>query len=247
MALSRLFAASVALVGLACVSPQRADRSAARVDLGTAYLKESNAAGAIAVLQEAARLDSRSWNAWNKLGLAYLAQGAFDESEAAFKRSLRLDPPAEAYNNYGFMLMKKGEYEAAVAQFERALEDLTYRRTALAMSNLGNALYKLKRYEEAIVRLSGAIDRAPNMCEPRINRGLSYVELGKRREALDDFEVVIDLCGDSSTGAYYQAAQLLMESGDRTAACSYLRKAMGDAGGTQLGVAASDLHARACL
>ena len=113
--------------------------------------------------------------------------------------------------------------------------------------NLGNALYKLKRYEEAVVRLSGAIDRAPNMCEPRINRGLSYIELGKRREALDDFEVVIDLCGDSSTGAYYQAAQLLMESGDRTGACSYLRKAMGDAGGTQLGVAASDLHARACL
>ncbi len=236
-------------VGIApgCVSKQRVDQAASRVELGAAYLRENNAPGAIQVLREATRKDPRSWNAWNKLGLAYLAQGAMKESEAAFKKAVRLDDNAEVRNNYGYMLMRSGDLPGAVAQFEAALTDLTYRKPAVVLSNLGHALHLSGQHETAIARLSEAIERAPNMCQARFNRGLAYTSLGRRESALDDFEVVINMCGKEASGAYLQAARLLIEVDDRKGACSYLRVVMDDARRSNLGDAASDLHARVCL
>lgn len=231
----------------ACVSAQRADQAASRVELGAAYLRENNAAGAIQVLREATKKDPRSWNAWNKLALAYLAQGAMEESEAAFKRAVRLDDNAEVRNNYGYMLMRSGDLPAAVEQFELALTDLTYRKPAVVLSNLGHALHLAGQHEKAVGRLSEAIERAPNVCQARFNRGLAYTSLGRRDAALEDFEVVINICGDDASGAYLQAARLLVELDDRKGACSYLRVVMDDARRTNLGDAASDLHARVCL
>ena len=109
-------------VGIApgCVSKQRVDQAASRVELGAAYLRENNAPGAIQVLREATRKDPRSWNAWNKLGLAYLAQGAMKESEAAFKKAVRLDDNAEVRNNYGYMLVDGRSNSAAVVDTPEA-------------------------------------------------------------------------------------------------------------------------------
>jgi len=237
----------VATLAGGCVSQKRVERAEARVDLGSAYLREGNAPGALQVLRDATDIDPRSWNAWNKLGLAYMAQSAYESAESCFKRALRLDPNAEVRNNYGYLLLRTGDLDGAIAQFEIALTDLTYRKPAVVLSNLGQALHRAGRYEEAVLRLSAAIERAPNVCQARFNRGLSYAALGTRDRALEDFEVVINLCGDSASGAYYQAARLLVEMDDRTGACSYLKVVMSDANRSNLGDAASDLHARVCL
>ncbi len=245
---ARLVTLALILGQGACVSAAHKDRAEARVDLGSAYLREGNAPGAVGVLREAAELDSGNWNAWNKLGLAYLAQGALAESERALKKATRLNPSAEVRNNYGYMLMVKGDMPAAIHQFELALTDLTYRKPALVLNNLGHALFLDGRNEEAILRLNEAVQRAPNLCQARFNRGLAEAALNQHEKALDDFETVISLCGeDGASGAYYQAARLLAEKDDRSGACTYLRTVMTDVPRTDLGDAASDLHARICL
>ena len=245
---------SVAICSLAllvsssgCVSAARQESAGAQIRLGAAFLQEGNAPDAVRVLQEAARLDPRNWNAWNKLGLAYFKQGASDLAEEAFLKGLKLVPEnAEINNNYGYMLTRLGRYDEAIQHFERAMNDLTYRKPALVLSNWGHTLYMMERYDEAEQTLDRAIARAPNLCQALFNRGLVREAQSDQPKALDDFEAVIQMCGETSAGAYYRAGRVLLDLNDKRGACTYLKTAAKDGARTQLGDAAADLHAREC-
>lgn len=231
---------------IGCVSSKRQESAGARTGLGAAYLQEGNAPAAVEELRKATKLDPRNWNAWNKLGLAYLAQGAVEEADEAFQKALKIAPEnAEVNNNYAYLLTRMGRYEEAGAYYEAALDDLTYRKPALVLSNWGHALFLAGRHEEAVARLDQAVQRAPNLCQARFNRGLALEAVGRTTVALEDFEAVISLCGEDAAGAYFQAGKLLLDQQDRAGACEYLRTAAGDRG-SELGRAAADLHAREC-
>ena len=237
----------VLLTAVGCISQTRQRQASSRVELGTAYLVEGNAPSAVKTLREATKLDPRNWNAWNKLGLATTSLGAFDEAEAAYKRAIDLvDDNAEVHNNYGTMLLYVGRSEEAIAQFKLALNDLTYRKPALVMTNLGSAYNAVEDHETAIEWLNQAIARAPNLCQARFNRGLAYKAVGKTPLALDDFENVIQLCGDAAPGAYFQAGQVLIELDDRQSGCQYIRKVANEAPDSPLGQEAADYIAREC-
>lgn len=224
---------------IACVTPQRVERSQTRTTLGTAYLSEGNPSDAIKALEEATKLDPRNAEAWEKLGLAYSAKGASALAEKSFQKAIRYNPEkAEFRNNYGLLLMSQGRWDDAIVQFEIGLEDLSYRNTALILNNLGQAHYQNHSYEQSIQVLTQAINRAPNMCQARFNRGLSYNSLSKPDLALSDFLQVITLCGDVATGAYYQAGQIMIATGDVPGGCSYLQTTIRDAGTAPLGVQA---------
>lgn len=242
----RTFRLLLPLVLAACISPARKDKASSRVDLGSAYLRENDAPGAIPVLEEAARLDPQSWNAWNKLGLAYMAQGATDRATKAFSKAVRLNEGAEVRNNYGILLLRTGDLEAAIEQFELALKDITYRKPALVLSNLGYALLLQGKHSDAVLRLSEAINRAPNLCQARFNRGLAYDALDNRGAALEDFETVIEICEDTAVGATFEAAQIRLKLGDPELACEELRTVMDQAQRSPLGDEAGKLHRQVC-
>jgi type IV pilus biogenesis/stability protein PilW len=230
-----------------CISAARQEKAAGRVTLGAAYLREGNLAGAIETLEEGARLDKRNWAAWNKLGLAYMAAGAYEKSEDAFLKAIDLLPEeAETLTNYGSMLIRAGRLDEAVAVLEQAAQDLTYRKPAIPLSNLGYAHLQLGHTDRAITILNDAIRRAPNLCQARFVRGLAYSEANQPERALADFDVVIQLCGDEATGAYYQAGKLLLETDKRNEGCTYLLTAMQEAADSELGEQSRALHGTAC-
>lgn len=245
--MKRLLVLVLALALGSCITANRQKRAAAHAELGTAYLREGNAADAIKVLRDAVRLDPRNWNAWEKLALAYSAQGAADLAERAFERAIRLDPKnAEINNNYGLFLLSQGQIGAAIAHFETALEDVTYRKPALVENNLGYALFLEKRTDEAIATLDDAIRRAPHLCQARLHRGMAYRQRGDDDHALQDFETVIQLCGSDMPSAYLEAAPILIERGQKAAGCAYLDEAVAHGKDDQLRRAASRLREQEC-
>ena len=238
---------SLLLLLLACVTPQREERSKTRTTLGAAYLSEGNPSDAIVALEEAIHLNPRNPDAWEKLGMAYYAKSAVDKSNKAFGKAIRLDPTkAEYRNNYGLILLDQGRNQEAIEQFKIALEDLTYRNTALILNNLGQAYYREKDYEASVTTLSQAINRAPNLCQARFNRAFSYKELNQLDLALQDFEEVITLCGDVAIGAYYHAAEILFDLGDSVGACANLQTVLREAGKTPLLQEAKKLSSSNC-
>ncbi len=245
--LSSLLAGVLATSAAGCISEARQQKAAGRINLGSAYLREGNLPAAIDSLEEGAKLDKRNWSGWNKLGLAYMAAGAMDKADQAFLTAIELVPDeAEVLTNYGSFLIRAGRSEEALPVLEKATQDLTYRKPAIPFTNLGYAYLELGRHAEAQAALDQAVRRAPNLCHARFLRGMLYVDTGKPDRALSDFDVVVQMCGDEATGAYYQAARVLLDSGKRNDGCSYLLTAMRGAGDSELGHQARELHKAEC-
>ena len=211
-----------------CVTAENARKSDTRTDLGTAYLKEGNTPGAVEALRQASSLNPQNATAWERLGLAYMASDAPKQAEDAFQRAIRVgtaDEPARVHYNYGLLLLKLERYDEALRQFDITLGDLTYRTPAKVLNSKGFTLYTMGQYDEAIEVLDKAIRRAPTLCPARFHRGLSHQSADNHSQAIDDFEAVIQSCGDEATGAYYHAAVSLLATEQRTAGCTYLRTA----------------------
>ncbi len=215
----------------ACVTADKARRSTTRTDLGTAYLKEGNAPGAVEALREAAALNPQNATAWERLGLAYMASNAHALSEDAFKRAIHLgsaEEPARVSHNYGLLLVKMERFDEAITAFDATLADLTYRTPAKALNSKGFTLYTMGKYDEAIEVLSEAVRAVPALCPARFHRGLAYLKTQRPEKALNDFEGVIQTCGNDAPGAYYHAAVSLFALGERESGCTYLRTALRD-------------------
>lgn len=215
------------LLALACLSPKRQGRADARYQLGSAYLEEGNPEGAIVELREATQLDRRNWGAWEKLALAYMARGALDESQEAFERALKLQPEnAQVLNNYGLLLMRQGRLGPAIDAFEKATRDLTYRKPALVLNNLGYAYFLDGQHDLALLKLDEAVERSPTLCQARFHRGLVWQAKGNLDRSLTDLDAVIQACGEEAPGAYYHAAEVLLAQGNRDAAEVYLQNVL---------------------
>jgi type IV pilus biogenesis/stability protein PilW len=219
-----LLVALCVTVETGCIGAKREARSAIRTDLARAYLSEGNTEAAIGVLREAIKLNRRNTMAWNHMGVALMQKSRFDGAEEALERAVRLGgEQAEPHVNYGLLLMRLERYADAVVQFELALEDLTYRNQGLILNNLGWAHYHAGRFKDAERHLSNAVRRAPNLCPAHYNLGVVQKAQGNIDAALQTFEAAIGLCGVTASGAYLEAARILLEQGFNDRGLAYLR------------------------
>ena len=222
---------------LSCVTAERVQKSEARTNLGTAYLKEGNTPGAVQALRQAAALNPQNATAWERLALAYMASGAHDESEDAFLRAMKIGTsiePARVNYNYGLLLLKVQRYDEALEQFNITLADLTYRMPGKALNSKGFTLFTMGRHDEAIEALTQAIRKVPKLCPARFHIGLAYHAKADHERALEDLETVIQTCGDEAPGAYFHAAQALFPLNRSEDACNYLRTAAREANNKEL-------------
>lgn len=243
-----LLAGSLALVvASGCISSKRQERASSRIDVGISMLRSGDLPGAVMTLQEATKLDRRNWRAWDKLALAYAGQGAPVEAEEAWVQALRIAPESgEVNNNYGLFLMGQSRLDESITAFETAITDLTYRRPAVPLSNMGMALYLSGDHQRAVKTLDRAIDRAPNLCQAFFHRGLANKALKSEAAALSDFDAAIGICGVDALGAYYQAAPILIASGDLSGGCTYLGTVLLESPNSELGRSARNLHDKSC-
>jgi len=88
---------------------------------GMAKLNAGDAAGAAVVFQGVTEREPKNARAWRALGTALLRTKAFDKSEAAFRKSLELEPssPAPLYN-LGVLAAARGDRDAAVEWMRKA-------------------------------------------------------------------------------------------------------------------------------
>ena len=208
---------------LACITAQDVQRSEARKELGQAYLLEDDVEGAIVELRTAVKLNRRSGDAWDSLGLAYMARGAHVESEKAFKKAIKLDDEFAGYRlNYAYLLQKLGRNAEAIEQLEVARADLTYRQPAKVLNNLGWAYLQEGQSAAAVAVLEEAVMRQSNFCGARYNLGAAYAETDYLRKAVEQFEVVLDVCDDQFPEAALSAGVLLIDAGHVDEGATYL-------------------------
>jgi tetratricopeptide (TPR) repeat protein len=116
---------------------------------------------------------SKAWLYFNR-GNAYDDLGDFENAEKDFSEAIRLIPKfANAYHSRGEKKKKNGDYISAIEDFTKAIEN-DYKILHFAYNNRADALYHLKRYEEAISDCQAAIDIDPAYARAYNTCGIIY-------------------------------------------------------------------------
>jgi tetratricopeptide (TPR) repeat protein len=101
------------------------------------------------------RVDERNATAYNRLGILYAKQRAFNDAIECFEIAQSLEPSASSLHNVGLIYFETEHYEKAALAFEQALEiedDLAARHIAYAkvQEKLGNDKKVIPALENAV-------------------------------------------------------------------------------------------------
>jgi serine/threonine protein kinase/tetratricopeptide (TPR) repeat protein len=178
--------------------------------LGRGYLrrydKEGNLELAISAFKEALQRDSRYALAYTGLGEAYLR--TFDRTKSPEWLELAKDANARAIDlnerlalahvNQGMTLVASGGYDAAVKEFQRALDLDSLNPDAYR--ELGSAYEAMNRIQDAENTYKRAIQLRPNDWLSYSTLGVFYYRHGRYQDAEKPFRKVIELTPDNVNG-----------------------------------------------
>ena len=130
-------------------------------------------------------------------------------------------PPAAVSMSAGNTLFERGEFPAAVAQFEAAVAVAP--DDSQARNNLGQTLVRLDRQTEAVPHFEEAVRLDPGRWAYRFNLGHALGDLGWWSRAVVQYRSAAELFPDDFA-THYNLGRALHQRGDyRAAVAAYLR------------------------
>ncbi|MDM8548471.1 tetratricopeptide repeat protein [Desulfobacterales bacterium HSG2] len=112
----------------------------------------------------------------------------------AYSKKINISGNAVELYNHGTVLLELDQYEAAIENYEQALN--INPRYINALVNCGYALGELGRYEEAIEKSEQAMNVDPNHIGILNNYGSALGKLGRYEEAIEKFEQALNVDPD---------------------------------------------------
>jgi len=223
----------------------KADRAQARShqSMGVSYLRDGNVALAIRELRSAAALDPA--DKWIQLALAeaYRRRGLLDDAEHHLLTALAIDPESqEARLTLSALYVQMERYEEAIPLADWLIDEPTFPRPWLALTNKGYAQLKLGRYADARQSLELALDYHEQYWRAILNLAILDAEEGKRLEAIERLEDVAALePGPLPTAeAHYRIGEIYVSFGNREGAIEHFTVAAGQQPSGQWGKRSKD-------
>lgn len=164
--------------------------------LGFVYLQRGQFDQAIAVLEEAQRLDPFNVETFNNLATAYMQRTDMDKAEELLLASLQIQPDYTLSQlNLGLLYLARSEYQLALNNLEQALpkvpDDINVR------NNVGVAQLRLGRYNEAREHFQTIIKKNPTASFAYFNMAITYVMEGDEKKAIEWIEDGAQHCSPS--------------------------------------------------
>jgi tetratricopeptide (TPR) repeat protein len=192
---------------------------------GAAYLREGKLALAIRELRAAAGLNPN--DPWIRLALgeAYRIRGMMAEAENEVSEALAIDPAfQEARLTLSGIYVQLERYPDAIAHAQRLIDDPTYPKVWMPLTNKGYALMRLGQLSDARSALELAAEFKDDYWRAYLNLGILASLEGHHEEALAHFAKVIEH-GAGTLGeaeANYRAAEIYVALGDQGQAIRHL-------------------------
>ena len=120
-------------------------------------------------------------------GATHLAEGAFTEAEADYRKALALGERENGAFNLGNEYHLRGQNNEALFRFKQAARDAaSYEHKHRAFHNLGNVFMKEKMYQEAVEAYKDALRSNPHDDESRYNLAVAQDLLEKNPPPPDE-------------------------------------------------------------
>lgn len=146
------------------------------------------------------------------VGILYTQLKEWDLAIHHFEKAannLLYQTPDIAFNNIGLAYHYKGSYHKAIENYFKALK--LYPRYADCYNNLALAHQALRNYDAAIEAYQNAIKNGPDNPVFPLNLGKLYLDLNRKKEAVDALNLVLTLDRDGPYAA--EATRLLRQTG----------------------------------
>jgi len=128
------------------------DEHAVRTNLGLAesYMRSGDYETALAKLQKAERLGSKSADVQSMLGFLYASIRRPEQADVYYQKSVKLAPTEGGIlNNYATWLCRSRRSAESLEWFDRALDDPFYKTRAVALANAGRCAMEARALERA--------------------------------------------------------------------------------------------------
>jgi len=166
-----------------------------------------------AAYREATTLLPGFFEAWFNLGVALSLRGELDSAAVAYKTAAEIRPVVPVRRNLGLLHLRAGKLDAALAQFQAALD--TAPQSPQILNDLGETYRRMNRLEKAAQSLEQALKQDANYAQARYNLGLTRAMMGDAEGAIQQFETYLELRPDASDVAEVRAwiAKLAKDAG----------------------------------
>lgn len=132
------------------------------------------------------------------------------------------DGSAVCYNNRGTAYGKRGQFDKALKDLDKAI--VLYPDYADAYSNRGIAYSKVGLLDNALKSFDQAVALKPNAADGYSNRGVAYAMTGQYDKALEDYNQAIEYNRDYAV-AYYNRGKLFLINDKKELALTDFQKA----------------------
>ncbi len=188
--------------------------------LGEAFEETGQFGKAVALLQEASRINPNYARGESELGAALASQGKLPEAIVHFQKAVRLRPKdAVLHYNLGTALLNRGQPDEAAAQFSTALQ--LNPDFAEAHRNLAMVLLKQGKTAEALAHFSKAVKLNPDDAEAHFDYGLVLLDNNRLAEAAVQFSQELALSPYQPMGHYRLAEALFRQYESRKAIAEF--------------------------
>ena len=141
------------------------------------------------------------------LGSFFMSPNLYDTALTNFEKSAKYFDYRDLPKNLAAIYLAKGELGKAIDEFERAISYQRRERTMPPLySGLGNAYFKLERYEEAEAAFKNALKIDANLVNAHYGLAGVYLRQNKIEEGLVELKKVIELAPDSQEAKYARDA-----------------------------------------
>ncbi|MGI6375855.1 MAG: tetratricopeptide repeat protein [Anaerolineae bacterium] len=141
---------------------------------------------------------------FNDVGWQALAQGDHRAAIAAFERSIKLDPSAQAHLGLGMAYDLKGDFDQALLNLNQAIA--LDADNAQAYYCRGNVRGSLGDYTGALGDFGRTIALDPGHARAYLSRGATMIELGSYVRARDDLTRALALTDDPALRTQIESA-----------------------------------------
>jgi tetratricopeptide (TPR) repeat protein len=222
----------VSVVGCAGDRAARKKNAERMMNEGSLALRAGDSSRALDVLLKAEKEDPENPDVHYNLGIAYYRKGLVDKAEQQFKEAIRLKPDfSEAYNFLGrIYLYYRGQTDAAIQWFQKALDNERYNNPENSYYMLGEAYMIKKEYAKAADQLERAVRLVPDFAPAYALLGQAYEGLRRDGDAKRSYRSALQYGGD--IGPEFQAqthlslGKLLARTGERAEARKSLAEVM---------------------
>lgn len=204
---------------------------------GNEKLKAGNYNGAIDNYDKALTIE-KDHRIYYQKGIALKKAGKINESKDAFEAALKIEPEFEAaHNALGGVYFSMGNYQLAVQNFEKVLEETKNNKTkdavktnlSLAYTKLGDEAIKNGNTANAVENLNKAT-KLNNYDAAYLTLAKLYVEMGDLDKAISSAESALKYRSKISKGGpYYYMGLAYKNKGDLDKAKEMFNQALSDA------------------